>query len=502
MNCNKFIRGVAILCASSFLWVSCQKENIDTPQTPTETQSNLRLSGVVPDDPALVAKVPMITSADFMAGKITNYFGYQPQTESAKAGGSTGRDRTTPVVNITTPTTGSTVSNTVSVQVSASDNVGVSSVVLKVDGIVIGSSSASPYNFSWNTSGLSSGTHTLTATASDAAGNSKISSIQVGYNTPASADITPPTLNITSPTNGAAVSSSVTVDISAGDNVGVSSVSFQVDGSLMGTDNSAPYSFSWNASSVAAGVHTLTALGTDAAGNTNSSSIQVTVNSTVLPPTPIPTSFQLVTPAAGNQGNEGNCVGFSVAYGARSIEQYYRTNATSYSFDSNIFSPEYVYNQTKFSDCGSGTSLITVLDLLVSQGVSTWQSMPYSDVNGCSLQPTSAQVSNASGYKISSYSLIPNTDQTAIKTMIASKHPVIVTLLADNSFINAGPGFIWKTSVAGTLRHCVVICGYDDAKHAYKVMNSFGTAWGDAGFSWIDYDLFPQKSTYDTYVIQ
>jgi C1A family cysteine protease len=86
--------------------------------------------------------------------------------------------------------------------------------------------------------------------------------------------------------------------------------------------------------------------------------------------------------------------------------------------------------------------------------------------------------------------------------MIASKHPVIVTLLADNSFINAGPGFIWRTSVAGSLRHCVVICGYDDAKHAYKVMNSFGTSWGDAGFSWIDYDLFPQKSTYDTYVIQ
>jgi C1A family cysteine protease len=87
--------------------------------------------------------------------------------------------------------------------------------------------------------------------------------------------------------------------------------------------------------------------------------------------------------------------------------------------------------------------------------------------------------------------------------MIAAKHPVIATIIADNSFVNAGPGFVWTTdSGAGSLPHTLVICGYDDAKHAYKVMNSWGTGWGDAGFSWIDYDLFPQKSAYYTYVIQ
>jgi hypothetical protein len=223
----------------------------------------------------------------------------------------------------------------------------------------------------------------------------------------------------------------------------------------------------------------------------------------VLPPTPIPASFQLITPTPGNQGNEGSCVPFAVAYGARSIEQYYKTSSTSYSTASNIFSPEYVYNQTKFTDCATGTSPTTVLDLLKNQGVSTWGSMPYSDVNGCSLMPTATQIAAAAAYKISSYVLIPNIDKVAIKTMIASKHPVIITILADNSFTNAGPGFIWKAySGSGALRHTLIICGYDDAKNAYKVMNSWGTGWGDAGFSWIDYDFFPQKSTYDTYAIQ
>ena len=193
MNCKKFIRGVAILCASSFLWVSCQKDHLDIVDSPSQNNSNFKSSGVVPDDPALVAKVPVITSSDYMADKISNYFSYQPQAESAKgsggtgttSGGSTGRDRTNPSVSFITPATGSTVSNTVNVQVNASDNVGVSSVVLKVNGNVIGTSNAAPYNFSWNTSGLSNGTHTLTATATDAAGNSKIRSIHVGYNTPA-----------------------------------------------------------------------------------------------------------------------------------------------------------------------------------------------------------------------------------------------------------------------------------------------------------------------------
>jgi hypothetical protein len=222
---------------------------------------------------------------------------------------------------------------------------------------------------------------------------------------------------------------------------------------------------------------------------------------TVVSPTTLPASHQLSMPPVQNQGAEFSCVAFAVGYAARSAEQYYKTNSLSYSYSSNVFSPEFLYNQTKLSDCGSGTSILKALDFLKAAGIATWQSMPYSSTNGCSLMPTSSQTTQAAGFKIASYSKILNTDQTAIKTMLVNKHPLIFMVAVDQSLMNATAGFIWK-AYSGTpgFYHAMAICGYDDAKHAYKVINSWGTAWGDAGYTWIDYDFLP-KASYNSYVI-
>jgi C1A family cysteine protease len=281
-------------------------------------------------------------------------------------------------------------------------------------------------------------------------------------------------------------------------------VSLSVDGVLISTVSSSPYSFSWNTANVADGNHSVTATAKDAAGNTSASTITVAKNTTIttLPPSALPASVSLIMPPVQNQGGEGICAPFATAYAARSAEQFYRTNASSYSYSTNIFSPEFVYDQIKTSDCGSGTGVTTSLDFLMSTGVCTWQSMPYSSSNGCSLLPTPSQLSEAANFKMASYSKIVTSDITAIKTMVVNKHPVIITIATDQSFWDAQAGFIWKT-YSGTpgISHSLVISGYDDTKHAYKVMNSWGTTWGDAGYSWIDYDFLPQASFYYSYVI-
>lgn len=74
-------------------------------------------------------------------------------------------DTTPPTVEIVSPSDGATVESSFEVTVQATDDVGVERVELSVDGAVIGSDNAAPYTFT--TSALSTGSHTITATAYD-----------------------------------------------------------------------------------------------------------------------------------------------------------------------------------------------------------------------------------------------------------------------------------------------------------------------------------------------
>src|SRR5450759_4471431 len=118
-------------------------------------------------------------------------------------------------------------------------------------------------------------------------------------------------------------------------------------------------------------------------------------------------------PPVTSQGSEGNCAAFAIGYNTRSAEQYYKSNATAYNYADNIVSPEYLFDQTKIdaSTC-SGSSVYTSLEFLKTNGICTWQSMPYSSSNGCSLTPTTSQTTEAANFKINSYAQISTSDIT------------------------------------------------------------------------------------------
>ena len=80
-------------------------------------------------------------------------------------------DRVVPTVSIGAPADGATVSGTIAVRVTASDDVGVIRVEFYVDGVLSASSTASPLTMKWNTRRVASGAHTLQSKAYDAAGN-------------------------------------------------------------------------------------------------------------------------------------------------------------------------------------------------------------------------------------------------------------------------------------------------------------------------------------------
>jgi len=201
----------------------------------------------------------------------------------------------------------------------------------------------------------------------------------------------------------------------------------------------------------------------------------------------LPTSVNLVVPPVGDQGGEGSCVAWGTTYAGRSTS-YQNTNGGSYNFGVNIFSPEYVYNQVKVSDCGSGAYTTDGLDLLVNQGVCTWNSMPYTDVD-CDDMPTSSQLAEAANYKISSYATVAITE-TALKTQLAAGKILVVAGSVYSQFMYLGYDQVittYKGRVYGG--HCYACVGYDDAKGAFKFMNSWGTSWATDGFGWMGYNV-------------
>jgi hypothetical protein len=203
----------------------------------------------------------------------------------------TAADSTAPTVALSAPANNATVSGTVTVSATASDNAGVTSVQFQLNGVNLGSADTSaPYSLSWNTTGAGNGTHTLRAIARDAAGNTTTSGTRVVTVNNASTDTTAPTVSLTAPSSNASVSSNVTVSASASDNVGVAAVQFTLNGVNLGSpDTSAPFSITWNTHGAANGNHLLRAVARDAAGNVTTSSARTVRVSNAVPDTTQPT---------------------------------------------------------------------------------------------------------------------------------------------------------------------------------------------------------------------
>lgn len=185
-----------------------------------------------------------------------------------------------PTVSITSPANNATFTAgaTITINASASDNGSVSKVEFYNGSTLLGTDTSNPYSFTW--SNVAAGSYNLTAKATDnqnASTTSSVIAITVGSTNPA------PTVSVTAPANNATFTAPATINITATatDTAPgtVASVSFYNGTTLLGTDTSSPYSFSW--ANVAAGTYTITATATDNQGATGSSSpVTVIVNGT------------------------------------------------------------------------------------------------------------------------------------------------------------------------------------------------------------------------------
>jgi hypothetical protein len=216
-------------------------------------------------------------------------------------------DTQAPAVSLTAPTNSSTVSGTVTVSANATDNVGVSGVQFKLDGANLGAEdTASPYSLAWSTTAVSNGTHTLTATARDAVGNTTTSTgvtVTVS-NADAQAPSTPTQLAAT-----AVSSSQINLSWKAStDDVGVTGYRVYRDGSQIATVANTSYSSTGLSPSV---TYTYTVSAYDAAGNVSAQSSNASATTQASLPTPITGAPYIIYtdllsgPTSGGENNKG-----------------------------------------------------------------------------------------------------------------------------------------------------------------------------------------------------
>jgi endoglucanase len=173
---------------------------------------------------------------------------------------------TPPTVSLTAPTGNQSFpagTTSITLSANASDNGGVARVEFRIDGALVGTDTSAPYSI---TATVAAGSHAATATAFDTASPAlSTTSTAVPFVVQTSGGNTPPTAALTAPTNNQSFpvgTTSVTLTANASDPGGaVARVDFRVDGALVGSDTTAPYSVT--ATGLATGSHSATATAVD-----------------------------------------------------------------------------------------------------------------------------------------------------------------------------------------------------------------------------------------------
>ena len=179
-------------------------------------------------------------------------------------------DTDAPAISIINPVAG-TVSGTIPVDFSYSDNVGVVSVDLYVNGQFYGKNTQAPFTFTLDTNAVADGDYRLTAYAFDKAGNKGASNTVVvtvnNNSTDNSTDTEKPRIGITSPLSGEVVSGIRPVTFNVFDDVGAVRVELYASGVFVGASEEAPFTINWDTTQTANGPSYLQAYAFDRAGN-------------------------------------------------------------------------------------------------------------------------------------------------------------------------------------------------------------------------------------------
>lgn len=202
-------------------------------------------------------------------------------------------------------------------------------------------------------------------------------------------------------------------------------------------------------------------------------------------------------PTPGHQGPIGSCGAWATAYALRSYQENVERGWGADS-EEEVFSPSFLYNL--FSDGEDrGSHFPGLFALLEKQGCATLATMPYT--TDLSVEPGPRAIEEARSFRIASYERLDPESTDAVKSVLADGQPVVYGATLYRDFVSYDGGVYRRRSPEVYGAHGMTLVGYDDGRGAFKLINSWGTSWGEGGYAWVDYDTFRQ-TTFEAYRVE
>ncbi len=211
-------------------------------------------------------------------------------------------------------------------------------------------------------------------------------------------------------------------------------------------------------------------------------------------------------PVTGDQGPQGSCCSWAAVYYAygyqEARDQGWNAQSGNQSY---LMSPAWAYNKL-VSNTNEGTMIENNIGILKNEGCPTLNEMPYDpyDCNNLGSEEAwrEAPLHRAEQTYLA-YSFKPTNPVEVLRTFIANHVPVAFYMDGACYPNNMWDGeFIVSTDDvdSGGGAHCQTIIGYNDSMEedseigAFKIVNSWGSDFGNNGYYWITYDaLFDMR---------
>lgn len=221
--------------------------------------------------------------------------------------------------------------------------------------------------------------------------------------------------------------------------------------------------------------------------------------------TPLPTLVDMRTkcPSVYDQGQIGSCTANAIngAYEFDLLKQ----NATDF-MPSRLF---VYYNERVIEGSvkqDAGAEIRDGIKTIAQQGVCTEKTWPY-NVKKFASKPSKKCYKEALAHLAVTYQRVDQTLDT-MKACLASGTPIVIGFSVYDSFESDA---VTKTGVVNMPAkneqllggHAVLVVGYDDVTQRWIVRNSWGTAWGQAGYFTMPYAyLLDSNLSSDFWAIQ